>query len=352
MRHLIGRVIGRASLLAFASLAAATIGNAAPATLANAIAAAERSGFSGQIVVADATRVLTDYRSKGARSPLASGLWPWGSVSKQVTAALVMAEVDAGRLSLDDTVTSRLPDFTNAYSGRATIRQLLQHTSGLPNPNATPLVGDTQSFYLRDSRSAGGTADATGFCAGPPAAAPGAGFSHNNCDTIVAAAILERVSGKPYAALLRGAISQAFGLSTLRLARPGERAANAERLATYGAGGALIGSARDLVRFDQALLARQLVSAGGTETMWRGEPALGYVALGAWGFTAPLAGCKASVRLVERRGAVGGVQVRNVIAPDLGRILVAFTPRADLDFGEVWQGRGISYDLLSAAFCG
>ncbi len=55
-------------------------------------------------------------------------------------------------------------------------------------------------------------------------------------------------------------------------------------------------------------------------------------------------------KLVERRGEVGGVQVRNVIAPGSGLALIVFTDRP-FDFGEAWQGKGGSFDLFSAAFC-
>jgi hypothetical protein len=85
--------------------------------------------------------------------------------------------------------------------------------------------------------------------------------------------------------------------------------------------------------------------------MWRGEPKLGYAALGAWSFPSTLRGCAGPVRLVERRGAIGGVQVRNVIAPEKGRVLIVFTNDEGVDFGEVWQGKGLSHDLLSAALC-
>ena len=42
----------------------------------------------------------------------------------------------------------------------------------------------------------------------------------------------------------------------------------------------------------------------------------------------------------RRRGAIGGIQVRNVLIPSRGRALVVFTNRADVKFGEVWQGSG------------
>jgi hypothetical protein len=75
------------------------------------------------------------------------------------------------------------------------------------------------------------------------------------------------------------------------------------------------------------------------------------MALGQWVFSVPLKGCAAPVRIVERRGAIGGVEVRNFILPDKDVVAIAFTNRSGFDFGEVWQGKGFSYDLLSSAAC-
>ena len=326
-----------------------------------AFAAAVRAaipGFSGQIMVADRTDILFDRRF-GTAPPVA--VWPWGSVSKQVTAALVMRQIDAGRLKLSDRIADRLPDFPNPDTGAATVRQLLQHTAGLPNSNDTPDRGQGPSFYTRPGAAVGGRGDAYGWCARPRKGPAGRRFDYNNCDTIVIGAMLERVTGRPFADLLAEEIGRPLGLTSLHMARPGEmpvigRSSGvpvpAENLATYGPAGAMIGSAADLIAFDRALIDNRLVSRAATIAMWQGEPMLGYVALGAWAFAAPLQGCRDGVRLVERRGIVGGVQARNIIAPQLGRMLVAFTDDADFDFGEIWEGKGASYRLASAAFCG
>jgi CubicO group peptidase (beta-lactamase class C family) len=123
-------------------------------------------------------------------------------------------------------------------------------------------------------------------------------------------------------------------------------------LSTFGAGGALHGSADDLWRFDRALIDGELLDAPSMQTLWTGDPALGYVALGAWSFEAPLAGCDGAVALVERRGEIGGIQVRNLIAPKLRAALIVFSNTAATRFGEIWQGSGFTYTLASAAFCG
>jgi hypothetical protein len=53
-----------------------------------------------------------------------------GSLSKQFTAALILKLAEEGRLSIDDPVSRRLPDFTQLPPG-LTIRHLLTHTSGM-----------------------------------------------------------------------------------------------------------------------------------------------------------------------------------------------------------------------------
>jgi len=314
--------------------------------------------LTGRVLVADADRILSDEQA-GAYG--AVPVWPWGSVSKQVAAALVMIEVDRKTLSLDDTVASRWKAFPNAATGSVTVRQLLRHTSGLPNPDETPEVGGIPAFYLRpEAGAAPSNADAAGYCAGPARSPPETRFEYNNCDTLVLAGVLEAATGKTYDRLLDEAIARPLQLNSLRLARPRERPIIARadgravppvNLATFGAAGALLGSPEDLVRFDQALLAKRLVSPASTAVMWAGDPAIGYVALGAWSFSAPLKGCPGEVAMIERRGSVDGVQVRNLIAPELGRILVVFTDDAGFEFGELWQGQGPGYVLASEAFC-
>ena len=54
------------------------------------------------------------------------------STSKAFSGAVALALVDQGMLSLDDTIAQRLPDLPAAW-GAVTLRQLLDHTSGLPD---------------------------------------------------------------------------------------------------------------------------------------------------------------------------------------------------------------------------
>jgi CubicO group peptidase (beta-lactamase class C family) len=76
------------------------------------------------------------------------------SVSKPMTATAVLQLVDAGRVALDDPVQKYVPDFRVsdlAASARITVRQLLNHTSGIPT-SACEIEADTIEAYVRHLR--------------------------------------------------------------------------------------------------------------------------------------------------------------------------------------------------------
>lgn len=358
-----GLILGASAALVLANSA-----SAADKTFLTVSEAARNAGFEGVIVLGDRNGPVIS-ATAGQATPKTKhhidNIWPWASVTKQVTAVLVLQEVEKGRLSLDQSLSSVLPEFKGANGGKITIRQLLQHTSGLPNPESSAKSKDfdAPSFYLRASAPKRQATDAEGYCAGPPAAEPGARFNYNNCDYLALGAVLEELNGVSYAELVRTRIAEPLGLKTLKAA-PSKRRKKRDVVghvgqtvspplneATYGAGGALFGSAEDLLAFDRALVGGKLLSEASLKIMWDGDPALGYAALGAWAFPAELTGCAEPVMLVERRGDIGGVQVRNIIAPKAERALVIFTNDGAFDFGEIWRGEGWSYDFASVAFC-
>ena len=176
-------------------------------------------------------------------------------------------------------------------------------------------------------------------------------------------ALLERTTGRSFAMLVEERIARPLGLAiglfdperppvrhVLGLAAPG-RPEDIGNLGSYGAAGALYGSPLALYAFDRALLDHRLLGEAATAEMWKGDPGLGAAALGQWQYEAPLAGCPAPVSVVERRGQIGGVQIRNFILPETKRALVLSTRRGDFDFGEVWQAKGFAYEMLSTIGC-
>lgn len=366
------KLAGIAASLAILSSAAA---DAATPTLTVAqqrvMQIARAAPLSGEIAMADQSGAIVDAAlgladREDHRAHRRGARWLWASVTKQVTAVLIMQQVEAGTLSLDGTIRTYLPDFAGTGGDSVTVRQVLQHLSGLPNPDDTPPdAADVPEFYRQTGALIGNTPRMAGYCAGKPKADAGSRFTYNNCDYLVLGAMLERVTGKSFAALVAEKIAMPLGLTSLKLASDGAQRGGAVAIgytvagrryppinvATFGAAGALTGTARDLIAFDRAMLTGALLKPESRTVLWQGNPKLGYEALGAWSFPARLNGCDAPVALVERRGDVGGIQVRNIIAPLTGRSIAIFTNDDTVDFGEVWQARGLAYDLLSAAFC-
>lgn len=63
------------------------------------------------------------------------------SMSKAFTAALVLQSIDRGRFGLDTRVADLVPGFGSGGKQRATVRQLLTHTAGLPFAMIPPPLG-------------------------------------------------------------------------------------------------------------------------------------------------------------------------------------------------------------------
>ncbi len=356
----------RAAAAALLAVAAAP----APHPLDRIIAGAHFEGvaIAGSGAQPDYVRA-TGFAAKGVRnSPGAT--WRWASVTKQLTATIVMQEVEGGRLELDRPVSAYWPDWPQVFSDEISIRNLLQHTSGLADPNEDgPDLPDGMPAFYRPPAAQAATLgtmqyEATHYCAEHPRGRPGGGFHYDNCDFIVLGALLERTTGKPFAQLLQERIAAPLGIR-LGLFAPGvppaahvrgiEKGATGENigdLGTYGAAGSVYGTPLALYAFDRGLIDNRLLGPAATATMWAGDAKLGAAALGQWQYSVPLEGCAAPVSVVERRGEIGGVEIRNFILPATGHALVLFTRHGGFAFGEVWQRKGFAYSALSAVGCG
>jgi D-alanyl-D-alanine carboxypeptidase len=321
---------------------------------------AESRNFSGIILVSRGdtivyARAFGEIEPGSGETHRLDQRWRWASITKQLVATIAMQQVAAGRMELDAPVSRYWPDFPNPARETITIRHLLQHLSGLPDPDDTPRMPSGLPAFYSDGWA--DNASARGYCAGPSRREAGLEYQYTNCDYIVLGALLERVTGQEMDALLAALLpgTQALfpdGGPTV----PGFHHGAAEppiRFTAYGTAGGFNGTIFDLWRFDRALMRGDLLDPAWREEMWTGDPSIGYAALGQWVFPAPLSGCETSVRLVERPGAIGGVQGRNYILPELDMAVIAFTNRTEAEFplGNIADDRHFAFDLLSTAVC-
>jgi len=264
--------------LGVAALVAAALGAPAEAEVprdlrarADAIVAAAypADGPGGAVIISrggetlyTAGRGLADVETRRPITP--DTVFRLGSITKQFTAAVVMQLVQEGRLSLDDPITRFFPDYPQP-GGAATVRQLLQHTSGIQSYTAIPgfmAEANIARPYTTEQMIAL-------FRDLPSPTPPGQEWAYNNSGYVMLGAIVERVTGMPWHQAVAERITRPLGLSTIGYGVDRESGAAAMARGYSGsdqvrpamnihmsvphAAGALVGTVGDLARWADAL---------------------------------------------------------------------------------------------------
>lgn len=251
--------------------------------LYHALDQAAQNGFSGVVLVAEDGNILTE-KAMGMRSfesqiPLAStDIFELASVSKQFTAMMVMMCKEKAMLNFDDSVSQYLDI---PYSG-ITIRNLLTHTSGLPDYQA---IMDEHW----DKTKVAGNGDILGYLRKyhpPILAAPGEKYEYSNTGYVLLASIVEKASGRDFIDLTREWVFKPLGMKKTDIRTLEEKAAvpnfaaghlkdsignyiNANKfhssdytvwLGNRKGPGRVSSNAQDLLIWDQALYSGKLVS--------------------------------------------------------------------------------------------
>jgi len=159
------------------------------------------------------TTVLRAGRADAARpgAPRLDDHMRIASISKAFTGAVALHLVQEGRLGLDDTIGQRLPGVTPRAWSTVTVREMLNHTSGLPDY--------TQSDGFREQA----TTNPRGYVSPMQIIRwvrtkgltfiPGSRYQYSNTDNIVVGLIAQRVTGRSFGQLLSTLV---FGPSGLR----------------------------------------------------------------------------------------------------------------------------------------
>jgi D-alanyl-D-alanine carboxypeptidase len=198
-----------------------------------------------------------------------------GSITKQFTAAAIVQLQEAGKLDIDAKLSTYLPDAPHA--GEVTLRQLLTHTSGLPEyldgPNIEQEAGQAASFDQLMARIAGKPLDF----------APGSRWAYDNTGYILLGRVIEVVSHESYDhylhAHLLGPAGMTHTFTVADEARLPDMAVGYRRVdgkvepaptisASFGwSAGYLVSTLDDLERWNQALTSGRIVSPKGYALM-------------------------------------------------------------------------------------
>jgi len=134
-----------------------------------------------------------------------------GSVTKTFTATVILQLAGENRLNLDDSIEKWLPGVIqgNGYDDKQiTIRQLLNHTSGIANYTTSKdfNIMDTKKSYTAEELVKMGISM-------PPDFAPGKSWSYSNTGYVLLGIIIEKVTGNSYAEEIENRIIEPLELS-------------------------------------------------------------------------------------------------------------------------------------------
>ncbi|XUU61624.1 serine hydrolase domain-containing protein [Erythrobacter sp. HA6-11] len=133
-----------------------------------------------------------------------------GSITKQIASAALLQLVEQGELSLDDPLSKFVPDYPEAGAD-VTVRQLLNHTSGISSYTSIP--GWMNPANLSRSWTTAEMIDE--FKDRDMDFAPGEAWAYNNSGYILVGAVIEAVTGKPWDQVVVEQISQPLGTPTI-----------------------------------------------------------------------------------------------------------------------------------------
>ncbi|MFD8500872.1 serine hydrolase domain-containing protein [Amycolatopsis sp. NPDC059657] len=282
-------------------LVSAVPASAAPDARQAAMDAAVAAGAPGMVAVADDFRGVSGVASVNRPGkPDASGRWRVASVSKVFTATLVLQLADAKKIGLDQPIQQYLPGLL-PYPEPITVRQLLNHTSGVPR-DLTPEQGwgtlaeiDTERFehFSPEQQIKLSTQQPLLF-------KPGAGWSYSNTGFNILGVLVEKITHQPLAQVLAKRITgplhlrdtslpldfpflldpAARGYEQLYPAPHGLTDVTTYNYTRYSGAGDVVSSGADLNRFFGALLGAKLFSADMLKQMQTAVPVNGPLSYG------------------------------------------------------------------------
>jgi D-alanyl-D-alanine carboxypeptidase len=265
------------------------------------------------------------------------------SNTKMFTAVVVLQLVGEGEVDLDEPIETYLPKVVRGKGidgRRITVRQLLQHTSGLPNYTRwMPSIFKGRNVY----RSPQDLLDMA--FAHKASFAPGTSWEYSNTNYVLAGLLIEKVTGRPVAEVVTDRVIEPIGLRDTYWPGKGDRTIRGRHPRGYGsekpggklkditnldpswgwAAGQLIGTPSDLNRFMTALMGGKLLKPEQLAAMKHTMKAPGFPAGWEYGLGLMKMPLSCGGVIWGHGGDIDGYETRNGVTEDGRAATVAVT---------------------------
>lgn len=265
------------------------------------------------------------------------------SITKLFTSVLIMQLKEEGKLDLQQTISTYLPNYKGEGANRVSVFNLLTATSGIES-NEKDATDDVPAMYKQSY-----TTDQllTLYCSGKLITEPGTVWNYNNADYVILGKIIEAIYKKPYETVLAERILDPLHMSNtgmLGMLKVIDKLADVymvnkstkaiERMPphyteNYYAAGGLYSNADDLLKFENGLYGGHLLKMENVNMIL--QPYLAGYGMGIWVFHPTINNKK--VTLADRQGAIWGTMTRLEYVPEenLKVILLTNVQTASID---------------------
>ncbi|MET1072723.1 MAG: serine hydrolase domain-containing protein [Umezawaea sp.] len=308
--------------------------------------------------------------------PPTDGRFRVGSVTKTFTATLVLQLVAEGKVELDVPAADYLPQ--SGVDRRITVRMLLQHTSGLfnftgeyyPDGTVVPGIAWSGKEWVDNRFHTYRPEELVQFALSKPARfAPGTDWSYSNTNYVLARLLIEKVTGRSYAAVVQQRLLGPLGLRDT--SAPGTSPAilgphahgyyryqeagqwktvdiTRQNPSWISSAGDMISTTRDLHTFFSALLGGRLLPPPLLAEMLKPHPVSDY---GLGVFTLPADSNCSGTTLINHNGGVQGYATAMYSTLDGSRTLEASLTYVDAVVPPAEAMQKALQSLISEVFC-
>lgn len=270
------------------------------------------------------------------------------SITKAFTVVLILQLYEQGKIELNQTIKTYLPNYSGEGAGTVTISQLLNMTSGMANIDRIPSV----DYVLKNGVPLYQTPYTSEqillkYCSDALVNEPGTVFDYNNADYIILGKIIEQVYGKTFEQILNENILQPLDMKSSGMLYQYNIIDNLAYTYFYRddlntlvndlpvyienwyTAGAMYSTVTDILKFSNALFRMELIKKETLDIMIK--PGLDNYGYGWWVDNYEINNKKYSA--VKRPGSIMGAQgmLLHFFNPDLTIIILSNTGTTNLD---------------------
>ena len=270
--------------------------------------------FEGTILIADKGEPIYHkafgFRNRAQQIPNQPNTkFGIASITKMITAIIILQLVEEKKLRIKDTVEKLFPDFDIPKGEAITIHHLLLHISGLPNESndmyrqARSPEAFVQSVLRKFRKNKNlGT------------------YNYTNIDYVLLGLVIENICGQTWQEVVEERIIQPLQLGSTGFLQKGDypeayawtysikkgriRKDYDFHIENFYAAGSMYSTAMDLLKLEQAMYGDQLLSAASKELMFTSYPEYNYTGYSVWTYRYPFV--ETQPLIMERRGGIMG----------------------------------------------